>query len=116
MWFAALGDYHQNPWLIHMMASLLQGSSTPTNSFLYVDSSKFKEINIQKQNCRGTSPVLDLFKSNPFKDKPPRYIRAIVYEYSFTDFATKQKTKAWWQREFKGSYTPVLSFTTQALP
>ena len=29
--------------------------STPTNSFLSVDSSKFKEINRQKQNCRGTS-------------------------------------------------------------
>ena len=30
-------------------------TSTPTNSFLSVDSSKFKEINRQKQNCRGTS-------------------------------------------------------------
>ena len=83
MWFAALGDYRQNPWLIYTMARLLQGSS----------------------------PVLDLFKSNPFKDRSPRYIRAIIYEYSFTDFATKQKTKAWWQREFKGSYTPILSLT-----
>ncbi len=33
-------------------------ASTPTNSFLYVDSSKFKEINIQKQNCRGTREAL----------------------------------------------------------
>ncbi len=35
----------------------IASSNTPTNSFLYVDSSKFKEINIQKQNCRGTKGV-----------------------------------------------------------
>ena len=40
-----------------VVPSPLAGPSTPTNSFLYVDSSKFKEINIQKQNCRGTSRV-----------------------------------------------------------
>ena len=32
-------------------------ASTPTKSFLYIDSSKFKEINIQKQNCRGTRKI-----------------------------------------------------------
>ncbi len=33
--------------------------STSTNSFLYVDSSlRYEEINIQKQNCRGTSLAL----------------------------------------------------------
>ena len=36
-------------------------SNTPTNSFLSVDSSKFKEINRQKQNCRGTKPPGKVF-------------------------------------------------------
>jgi len=35
-------------------------TSTPTNSFLYVDSSKFKEINIQKQNFRGTREITEM--------------------------------------------------------
>src|SRR5205085_11678130 len=26
MWFAALGDYQDNPWIIRFMASLLEGS------------------------------------------------------------------------------------------
>ncbi len=26
MWFAALGSYHHNPWLVHLCVKLLQGS------------------------------------------------------------------------------------------
>ena len=57
---------------------------------------------------QGSSPVIDLLESNPFPQKPPKYIQAVVYDYWFTNAETKEKTGNWWQREFKGAYTPVL--------
>jgi hypothetical protein len=81
MWFAALGDYRQNPWLVNLCVRLLQGSPE----------------------------VLRLLETNPFAGKPPRYIRAVVYDYHFTNSAQRHKTGAWWTHEFKGIYLPVIS-------
>jgi predicted DCC family thiol-disulfide oxidoreductase YuxK len=81
MWFAALGDYRQNPWFVNFCARLLQGSPQ----------------------------VLALMKKNPFPDAPPKYIRAELYQYHFTDTATRRKTGEWWQRELLGDYLPVIS-------
>ena len=80
MWFAALSNYEKNPWLIKFMIRLLEGSPS----------------------------VLDLLANNPFPETPPKYMQAVVYDYRFTDTGTKVKKGDWWQREFKGSYTPVL--------
>jgi predicted DCC family thiol-disulfide oxidoreductase YuxK len=81
MWFAALGTFRQNPWLVNCCLRLLQGSP----------------------------PVLALLERNPFPTAPPRYIRAVAYDYRFTDFATRRKTGAWWRRERKGEYLPAFS-------
>ena len=86
MWFAALSNYQQNPWLMNFCVRLLQGKPE----------------------------VLRLLKSNPFPDAPPRFIRALVYEYHFTDFATRRRTGAWWRRELKGLYLPVLSLREES--
>jgi len=32
-----------------------------------------------------------------------------VYDYHFTDFATRRETGAWWRRQLVGPYCPVLS-------
>jgi len=81
MWFAALGDYRRNQWFVNFCVRLLQGSPE----------------------------VMALLGRNPFPDAPPRYVRAVVYEYHFTDFETRRKTGAWWRRELKGDYIPVIS-------
>jgi hypothetical protein len=81
MWFAALGDYRQNPWLVNFCVRLLQGSPD----------------------------VLRLLERNPFPDAPPRYIRALFYEYHFTDWPTRRRTGAWWRKDLKGAYLPALS-------
>ena len=44
-----------------------------------------------------------------FPQKPPRYLRAVLYEYHFTDFATRHATGDWWRRERKGLDRPELS-------
>jgi hypothetical protein len=81
MWFAALGNYQQNPWLVNFCVRLLQGSPE----------------------------VLALLERNPFPNAPPRYIRAVAYDYHFTNFATRRKTGAWWRRERTGEYLPAIS-------
>ena len=88
MWFAALGSYRQNPWLVNFCVRLLEGSR----------------------------PVLALLERNPFPHAPPRYIRAVVYDYHFTDFATRRKTGAWWRRQEKGLYLPPLSLRQEQGP
>ncbi len=81
MWFAALGDYRQNPWFENFCVRLLQGSP----------------------------PVLALLEKNPFPAKPPHYIRAELYNYQFTTFAERRATGAWWKREYLGEYLPPVS-------
>jgi hypothetical protein len=88
MWFAALGDYRQNPWFINCCARLLQGSPE----------------------------VLSLLKQNPFPEAPPRAVRALIYEYHFTDLATRRRTGEWWRREFKGVYLPPISLSPRPNP
>lgn len=88
MWFAALSSYRQNLWFVAFAAKLLQGSP----------------------------PVLALLGKNPFPDHPPRYIRATVYQYSFTDFSARRKTGDWWQRQELGTYLPVIGLRSEAAP
>jgi len=85
MWFAALGNYRGNPWLIRFMQRLLEGSQ----------------------------PVLSLLQSNPFGGQPPRFVRAVVYDYRFTTFDERRQTGNWWTRERKGTYFPPISLRTQ---
>ena len=81
MWFAALGDYRGNPWFVNFLVRLAQGAPE----------------------------VLALLRKNPFPEQPPRYLRAVLYEYHFTDFAARQTTGEWWRRERKGLYCPEMS-------
>jgi predicted DCC family thiol-disulfide oxidoreductase YuxK len=81
MWFAALGDYQSDAWIVRFMARLLQGSPE----------------------------VLRLLGRNPFADGPPHYIRAQLYQYGFTGPAERKSTGAWWRRELKGVYLPAVS-------
>jgi len=88
MWFAALGSYRQNPWLIRFCVRLLEGSE----------------------------PVLRLLKKNPFPGEPPRYIRVQIYRYHFTDWGTLRSEGAWWRRTLPGEYLPVISLQRKSRP
>jgi lipase maturation factor 1 len=87
MWFAALEDYRENPWLLRFMERLLQGSI----------------------------PVIELLDHDPFAGKPPKFVRAMAYEYRFTTFAERRETGNWWKRELKGTYFPAISLRQQPL-
>ena len=81
MWFAALGTYQRNPWFAVFLRRLLEGSPD----------------------------VVALLERNPFPDAPPRQIRAVLYDYHFTDFAGRSKEHFWWRREYLGPYSPTIS-------
>jgi hypothetical protein len=86
MWFAALGNYRSNPWLVNLAVRLLDGSPS----------------------------VTPLLATNPFPLHPPRFVRANVYEYTFTDFETHRRTGAWWKREPRGLYLPAVGLRSAA--
>jgi hypothetical protein len=77
MWFAALGRVESTPWFQSFLIRLLQGSPE----------------------------VLALLETNPFPEKPPKFLRAISDDYSFT---TSGET-AWWRREPAAIYCPEIS-------
>jgi predicted DCC family thiol-disulfide oxidoreductase YuxK len=80
MWFAALnprGDV--DVWVLAFLQRLLEGSPE----------------------------VLGLMEHNPFPGAPPRYVRAVLYDYKFTRF--EDHTKAWWKREYQRLYCPPVS-------
>jgi hypothetical protein len=88
MWFAALGDYRQNPWFVSLIECLLH----------------------------NTPEVTALFEHNPFPERPPRYIRARLYEYRFTTWEERRNTGAWWKRKESGEYLPAISLEDLAQP
>lgn len=80
LWFASLGGWRDYPFVVKTEVRLLQNSPD----------------------------VLALFAENPFGKNPPREIRAVVWQYWFTDLATKRKEGLWWRRRFLGLYAPTL--------
>ncbi len=80
MWFAALRGFRRAPWFRAFLARLLEGSE----------------------------PVTGLLARNPFPDEPPRYVRALLYRYRFTDREERRRTGRWWKRERTGLYAPVM--------
>jgi len=80
MWFAALGSFEQDPWFARFLEKLLEGSP----------------------------PVLALLGRNPFPGSPPRFVRARLWEYRFTEPSERKRTGAWWRRTEIGPYGPVL--------
>ena len=78
MWFAAMGSPNQYPWTLNLIWKLLD-------------------------NDPG---AVGLFRSNPFPGKPPRYIRAVLYRYSFV---RPNSQGLWWKRDRLGLWLPPLS-------
>jgi len=59
----------------------------------------------------GDADVLSLFRGNPFPQIPPRYVRAVLWQYRFTSIKEKRRTGDWWRREDLGLYAPELTMT-----
>ncbi|MEW6035866.1 MAG: lipase maturation factor family protein [Candidatus Micrarchaeota archaeon] len=78
MWFLPFGSYERNPWFLRFLEKLLLNSPDATA----------------------------LLRSAP-RD-PPRFVRAVVYDYTFTDAKTRKSTGRFWSRKFAGEYVPPM--------
>lgn len=70
LWFAALGPREDSPWFDGLCIRLLQ----------------------------GTPEVLRLIEKAPFSGQPPRYLRATLYQYTFTTLREKRETGRYFER------------------
>jgi hypothetical protein len=77
IWFAAMSTPNEYPWTLHFVWKLLHNQES----------------------------TLSLLAYNPFPDKPPHYIRAMLYHYEFAPIGEK----AWWKRRVEGEWLPPLS-------
>ena len=53
--------------------------------------------------------ILRLMGTNPFGAEPPTFVRALFYQYRYTNAEEKRQTKAWWVRKLLGQYLPPTS-------
>jgi hypothetical protein len=81
MWFCGFTQWYGQPWFANFVAKLLQNDPK----------------------------TLSLMSENPFPDRPPRFVRARLYEYRFTTPEERERTGAWWARELRGEYFPEVS-------
>jgi hypothetical protein len=53
--------------------------------------------------------VLGLFAANPFPDAPPRFVRAVLWQYWFSTTVEKRTHGTWWRRQLLGAYAPTIT-------
>jgi len=58
---------------------------------------------------QGSPAVTGLLATNPFPNAPPKYVRAELFDYGFTNFAQRRATGDWWRRTAHGLYFPAIS-------
>jgi hypothetical protein len=81
LWFASLGNWQQNDI-----------------------------VPLTEERLLSNDPdVLHLFRANPFPSTPPKYVRAVLWQYWFTTLAEKRSTGNWWRRSLLGLYAPELT-------
>ncbi len=53
--------------------------------------------------------VLSLFAGNPFPNSPPKYVRAVLWQYWFSSMEEKRTHGLWWRRQLLGAYAPIIT-------
>jgi len=81
LWFASLGQWQQYPIVPRTEELLLENDQD----------------------------VLGLFAGNPFPHAPPRYVRAVRWQYWFSNSEEKRTQGIWWRRDLLTTYAPTLT-------
>jgi hypothetical protein len=83
MWFAAMSTPGEYPWTVTLVSKLL----------------------------RNDPEALGLLAGNPFPGRPPRYVRAVLYRYSFAKPGNPQGL--YWNRQRIGLWLPPMSLSNE---
>ncbi|OLD51485.1 MAG: hypothetical protein AUI58_07340 [Chloroflexi bacterium 13_1_40CM_2_70_6] len=86
MWFAAFSSPTYHEWFVPLLAKLLEGDRT----------------------------TLGLLRTNPFPERPPRFVRALLYRYRFTTPRERRESRAWWTRRLLREYVPPVTLRGRA--
>ena len=81
LWFASLTNWQQSPIVPQTEERLLENDHD----------------------------VLGLFASNPFPNSPPKFVRAVLWQYWFSDMQEKRNQGLWWRRQLLGTYAPTIT-------
>jgi hypothetical protein len=81
LWFASLGSWQQNAIVPRTEELLLENDHD----------------------------VLGLFAGNPFPSEPPRFVRAVLWQYWFSTREENRTGGVWWRRQLLGAYAPTLT-------
>ncbi|HKJ34766.1 MAG TPA: lipase maturation factor family protein [Balneolales bacterium] len=81
MWFAALMPYNRPLWFQRFILRILQNDR----------------------------PTLKLIRTNPFQDKPPRFVRARLFLYQYTTLKERKESGNWWKRTYLQDYLRPVS-------
>jgi hypothetical protein len=76
MWFLPLSSRYGERWFVPFLGKLLEGDRQ----------------------------TIGLLRGNPFPERPPRYVRALLYRYRFTTWRERRETGAWWHRTLIGEF------------
>ncbi len=79
MWFASMANAEDYPWTLNLVWKLLHNDPN----------------------------AVGLFAANPFPGKPPRYVRAVLYNYRFAKPSNGEGL--WWRRERVSFWLPAMS-------
>jgi len=79
MWFAAMSSANEYPWTLNLVWKLLHNDPDAVN----------------------------LFGGNPFPNKPPKFVRAVLYRYKFAKPGNPQGL--YWNREPVSEWIPAIS-------
>ena len=94
MWFAALGNYQHNPWLVNLVLKLLSKDGGDARALMAQDE-------WPERYRSGT---------------PPAMIRIVKFEYDFSRADSKAATGGqWWTRKMIGEYLPPLTADNPSL-
>lgn len=85
IWFASMSTPDEYPWTLNLIWKLLHNDPN----------------------------AVSLFAINPFPGKPPKYIRAVLYHYSFAKPGNPEGL--WWKREKVSIWLPPLSVSNPNL-
>ena len=80
IWFASMSTADEYPWTLNLVSKLLHDDPD----------------------------AISLFAGNPFPDKPPHYVRAVLYRYSFANPGNPEG-RFWSRERISDEWIPAMS-------
>ena len=62
----------------------------------------------EERLLEGDKDVLGLFRGDPFAAQPPKFVRAVLWQYWFSTPEEKRAQGIWWTRKLLGTYAPTI--------